>query len=357
MTYTFDSSVAADATIDAHQRLIATAVSLALPAGVLAAIVMIGGYGRAEGGYVVATDGSHQPYNDYDYFLVFDGVSRARARDLVHSLPHLDDQVGIEVDFHPLLKSDLAGLEFSLMNAEMQAGHRVIWGDLNILDMMPAMPLDQVPLAEFSRMMSNRGCLLLMNYLAPENAVIGKYINKNYLAIGDAQLALAGEYSLHYSRKIQAIAKLDIAPQLMTDYRRAVDLRFRPDAHALWQFQDMSRVTEQWLDTFARLESSRLGQQVCADNDCAGALNWQAYGAARVGKGQGCNNPVKNLLRHLLNPRLSVVSSFALRHPRERIVSELPLLLDQIGRDGQCRFDPAWQARAKSLLAQWAEYS
>jgi len=352
MQYSYDACPGAEATIGRHQALIAEAVSSVLPADVLKAIVMIGGYGRDEGGYVQADDGSFQPYNDYDYFLVLDNVSRRQARELIADLPHLDDAVGIEVDFHPLLVKDLPHLELSLMNAEMAAGHRVIWGDPDILRDMPEMPLCSVPLAEFSRMMVNRGCLLLMNYLNPQRKDFSKYINKNYLAIGDARLALAKINLLHYQDKREMLAIHTLDSTLTRNYGQAIDARFRPDRMPAWPQSELPLVTGCWLNLFSELESLRLDNVVSSSG-----LGWREYAEPSLLKHQGDENPWRNLGRCVLDSKLSLASGFALRHPRERIASGLPLLLSEARQLSNPAADAGWCQRARALLEIWQRYS
>ncbi|MFT4720893.1 MAG: hypothetical protein ACI9SB_002066 [Candidatus Azotimanducaceae bacterium] len=365
MRYTFDDNQQANEVIHAHQQLIAQAIVAALPHGVLAAIVMIGGYGRSEGGYVFASDGTCQPYNDYDYFLVFDGVSRARVKRLVAALPCLDDAVGIEVDFFPMLKQDLPSLDYSLMHAEMQSGHRVIWGDPDILLSMQAMPLGDVSLGEFTRMMTNRGCLLLLNHLEPGRAELSKYINKNYLAIGDVYLALANQYSLHYSDKRHSVHHLPIENRLADNFNRAIDIRFRPDEGITWRLADLSCVTADWLQAFAGLESRRLclsiGDEANGSDKRSAksgrGLGWKAYASSSLAKNQGCQQPVKNMLRHLRHRRACLSGASVLRHPREQIVSQLPLLLAQAVSNKTEQQSSEWRGRASALLGLWSLYS
>jgi len=361
MRYTFDDNQQANDIIHAHQQLIAQAVVAALPRGVLAAIVMIGGYGRSEGGYVFAADGTCEPYNDYDYFLVFDGVSRARVKRLVAALPCLDDAVGIEVDFFPMLKQDLPGLDYSLMHAEMQSGHRVIWGDPDILLSMQAMPLGDVSLGEFTRMMTNRGCLLLLNYLEPGRAELSKYINKNYLAIGDMYLALANQYSLHYRDKRHSVHHLPIERRLADNFNRAIDIRFRPDEGTAWQLADLSCVTADWLQAFADLESRRLCLSIWGDGNGSAklqqGLGWTSYASRGLVKDQGCQQPVKNILRHLRHRVACLSGGSVLRHPREHIVSQLPLLLAQAASNKSEQQSSEWRERASALLGLWSVYS
>jgi len=141
--YTYDGDEAVEARIHRDQELIAAAVEKALPGPELRAVVLMGGYGRGEGGFTMI-DGKPAPYNDYDYFIVVRGMDKAAIRAaeprLAKVAKELEKQVGVEVDFFFLREETLPSSEYSLMNAEMIWGHRVIQGDPNILDAMPQCP-------------------------------------------------------------------------------------------------------------------------------------------------------------------------------------------------------------------------
>jgi hypothetical protein len=256
-------------------------------------------------------------------------------------------------------------LDYSLMHAEMQSGHRVIWGDPDILSSMQAMPLGDVSLGEFTRMMSNRGCLLLLNHLEPGRAELSKYINKNYLAIGDVYLALANQYSLHYSVKRHSVHRLPIENRLADNFNRAIDIRFRPDEGTAWQLADLSCVTADWLQAFADLESRRLCLSIGDDANGSAkssakseqGLGWKAYASSGLAKNQGCQQPVKNILRHLRHHRTCLSGASVIRHPREQIVSQLPLLLVQAASNKTEQQSSEWRERASALLGLWSLYS
>ncbi len=164
--YTLDGDAAVEARIAHDQELVAQAVTARLAPPAFRGLVLMGGYGRGEGGFV-RRDGQPEPYNDYDYFVVvrgLDGAARAAlTQDLAVAAKALEHQVGVEVDFALLREERLPGAEYSLMNAEMLWGHRVVAGDPQVLATMPAMPFASLPPGEFTRLLLNRGSLLLLN--------------------------------------------------------------------------------------------------------------------------------------------------------------------------------------------------
>ena len=323
MNFTFNGNPSAEQRICLHQSIIASEVLKAIPEKNLAAIVMIGGYGRSEGAFVKHEKG-YGPYNDYDYFLVFKGVSKKKAQQLMLKIRDLDHTVGVEVDFFPLLENKIDKLEFSLMNAEMQLGHRVIWGDQAVLDKMQDMPLAQLDLREFERLLTNRGCLLLMNHLDNGHEHISKYINKAWLAIGDALLALAGKYQISYLNKKLAIEQVTSDPLIIDAYRRAIDIRFRPDLFLPWNLQDLDVVTDYWLDTLGQVESS--------DQKQASTSHWL------------------NIFRNLRDRRLRKFNHSLMNHPRAQVTNRLKSLITPSS-------DRQWQRESTKLLSLWGSYS
>lgn len=359
MTYTFDKNPAAEKRIALQQQLIVENVLRYIPESALAAIVLIGGYGRAEGGYVLNSYGQPAPFNDYDYFLIFRGVSKRRADQLTKKLPILDDLVGIEVDFHPLRLEELADLQPSLMFAEMQQGHKVVYGDKQVLTAMPSMPLCDLPLSEFTRLMINRGCLLLMNFTNPQAITFTRYVNKAALAAGDTILAMHDRYHPGYKVKVRRLADvLGTRHPLYLRYAQAVSARFRPDTGAVAQQRDLVEMTRIWLETLQRLEELRLNEPV---------VSWDRYCDPAVHKQQDSGSWVKHFLLNLRDRKLGMLKDslrWYKRHPRERIVSALPALLS----NRTCAIDAVhgtlaiadssnWKVSADKLLELWGRYS
>jgi hypothetical protein len=321
MNYTFSGNPDAEFVIALHQQLITEHVLKVVPVKQLAAIVMIGGYGRSEGAYI-ETEAGCRPYNDYDYFLVFRNTSKRQSKLMTRKIPNLEALVGIEVDFFPLRESMLPKMEFSLMNAEMLAGHRVIWGDQNILKMMPEMKLDNISPAELIRLMTNRGCLLLMNRLGRAGGEYSKFINKAWLAIGDVVIANAGRYCLSYVEKKSLIAEVCQDAVLVERYQRAVDIRLRPDLYVEWQAWDMDEVCRYWV---AILESLiRKGRQI----------SWRQR--------------MKNILNNLGDPRVWRMDRLILEHPRVRVTMLLKEAISNLQPN---------VTNENELLGLWASYS
>jgi hypothetical protein len=350
--YTLDGDEAVEARIARDQALIAAAVEEVLAPPAFRALVLMGGYGRGEGGYVLR-DGQPAAYNDYDYFVVVRGLDRARRNALSEALAgkakDLEHAVGVEVDFALLLEDRLPNTEYSLMNAEMIWGHRMVAGDPDVLDAMPAMPFGGLPAGEFTRLLLNRGALLLMNQVRLaegskpsrlEQEVFFKYLFKAVLACGDARLAGNRTYHPSYVKKRELLQTMDWSGKepFMDLYAQAWENKFHPDYgryadedSAAWQ----ERVVRLWLETLSWFEQGRTGRDIG---------DWTAYCSPSIPKGQGRGSwgGLRNVaitLRDFGPAELLRRPLWALRYPRERLISALPLLLSD------------WTDRTRSAVA------
>ena len=377
--YTLDGDESVEQLIDDHQELIGNAVKAFINEDIFRALVLIGGYGRGEGGYCMR-GGKPAPFNDYDYFIVLDKVDRNTVGKLIPGLKtlahELEQSVGVEVDFYPLRMSEIAGLEFSLMFAEMQWGHRVVAGDPDVLKTMPLMPLSNLPLSEITRLMLNRGALLLLNRLALiegdiqtpwQREIFVKYLFKAVLASGDAILAAHARYHPSYPVKQQLLEKLSVAnvSEVFLDYyAMALEARFHPD-YSLFDDWDLNsrqqEVQSMWLEALQALECKRCGSF---------PESWEKYSSPLIDKGQSISG-VKGLVKNLavnfqcFGPKAVIGDlNWLFRYPRERLISSLPLLLrqDDVVPDSMlCALSVSggsgWKPVAERFIALWHRFS
>ncbi|MEE8074180.1 MAG: hypothetical protein V3T60_00985, partial [Candidatus Binatia bacterium] len=141
-----------------------TASVLALAGKRTSAVILTGGYGRGEGG-VSMREGRMSPVNDYDLFIIVDGVAfplfwhmRSKLRTLSHQLA---ERIGIGVDLALFRKESLPFLKPTLFWYETKMGHQVLLGNPRVLDAVPTVTPSQIPLAEGARLLLNRGAMLL----------------------------------------------------------------------------------------------------------------------------------------------------------------------------------------------------
>jgi len=241
--YTVRGSAELDARISADIKRIAEVTSPHSLAGVL-----IGGYGRGEGTPFIKPNGSQEPFNDYDLVVVVDQL-KGGARQTFRALEkQLAEELGLPVDLYPCGKSALPKCEFSLLNYEMKHGHKVVWGDNAVLAALPDYPHDAIPLSEGTRLLLNRGKLLLdiQQRLAnpeplneEERIRFIKFIYKVQLAFGDCALLAAGQYDISYAAKKMRFPAIGNCPDrafVVEGYLKAIELKGWGDFQSLEDF-------------------------------------------------------------------------------------------------------------------------
>ncbi|MDZ8118700.1 hypothetical protein [Pontiella agarivorans] len=303
--YTIKGSEELDARIDDDLEQIRSAVAPHCDAGIL-----LGGYGRGEGTPFIKADGSQEPFNDYDMIVIVSTVNNVVKARFQRLEQELTEAIGLRVDLCPYARHRLPGCEFSLLNYEMKYSHMVIWGEDTILDAMPNYRHQAIPLSEGSRLLMNRGKLLLdikrrlataKPFTEEERVRFIKFISKVLLAFGDCALLAAGSYDISYETKKTRISKIGNPPDrdfIIAGYMCAIDLKEWGDYHAL-QTLDIEEQVKKTIDVFCRF------------------LPWYR----RQYDMRECSIPKAIALNAVWNKR------FSMRHPREALYDALTELL------------------------------
>lgn len=329
--YSVRGSAEFDAHIDADMARIAEAVQASDFSGQWNALVLLGGYGRGEGSPLLQetkTGEEQLPFNDYDLIVVTDSLSPEIRTELKRLENKLTDEIGLPVDLYPYLKSRLPACEFSLLNYEMKYGHRVIWGDQKILDALPDYPHDRIPLSEGTRLLMNRGKLLLdiKRRLAQPDLLTEeerrrflKFMFKADLACGDCALLALDEYDISYTEKKTRIGKFDLPAGIACAYLEAVAFKewtdFRP-LQAVDILQRFEETAARFELAFLWFEQHRLKQPFRTPAE---------YAAAFPNLGNE-GFPLKNALHNLRTFRAGALPH-PFTHPRLRLYPAVLLLL------------------------------
>ncbi len=331
--YSVRGSTAFDAAIDAHMHRIAEALYASRFSSHWKALVLLGGYGRGEGSPKIGPNGREEPFNDYDLIVVTTSLRPALRRELKRLEKELTAELGLPVDLFPYLKRRLPHCEFSLLNFEMKHGHRVIRGDPHILDAMPDYPLARLPLSEGTRLLMNRGKLLLdvkrrLTLADPptggERRKLLKFLFKADLAFGDCALLIRRAYDISCTVRKERIGSIDLSGldepgDLVAAWLRAVDFKERVDFRPLENANihlHLAASLRRFERTFLWYERRRLNRTFRTPEKYA--RRFPDLG----NEGQPLKNAVHNLrtfgpqaLPHLRT------------HPRLRLYAALPLLL------------------------------
>ena len=309
-----------------------------IPPWKLDGILLGGGYGRGEGG-VLQTPEGERPYNDLEFYVFLRGnalMSERKFRGPLHQIgARLSPAAGLEVEFKVMTAAKLLTSLPSMFYYDLAAGHRLIFGDADVLDIPLARhrrDAHRIPLDEATRLLMNRcsGLLFSLERLerpefGPEEAdFVGRNLAKLELALGDVILTSRGEY--HWSCRERHKRLLAIAPtpempfleKVQHHHRAGVDFKLHP--HRTTASRDELKARHQQLSGIAEcvwlwLENRRLGTSFSNSSD---------YARSRLNK---C--PEQPTLRNrLVNLRDRCWSGvFSGRYPRERLFHSLCLLL------------------------------
>lgn len=204
------------------------------------ALLMIGGYGRGEGG-VVVRDGIEMPHNNFDFILftqdlplhIIEQKKQEIDREMVDfsGKNHVDIDISI-LDIHALTKCD-----GRIMWFDMRYGHKLIFGDDSFVVNNNKFSLAGIPPWDARNLLVNRGTLMIINELLLEqdsdarnrNTII-KHSVKAIIGYGDALLYFLGNYHWSYVEKQQLMRRQEGIDDGFRDlYDRAMEFRFQPD--------------------------------------------------------------------------------------------------------------------------------
>lgn len=326
--YTVYGSALIDRKIESDMELIKKRLLERLTPGRVEALVLGGGYGRGEGGAVLKGE-SESLFNDYDLFVITPDLPRRLLRGINRELSRLSEELSRELSFEVDLsraipRSRLRRLPFNLMNYELKAGHRVIYGDGHILESIPPFKGSELALVEALKLLLNRGVGLVLSLMRLEREKFGendsefvrRNLEKAVMAAGDALLIERGLFSASYRQRLATFESAGVDEELSGGYREAILYKLRPQMERGEREELRSRI-DRFLPRYKKIYSSIL-------SSCSGLD--EAELPRLLGKrvieqsGRG-----KNILLNLRYPGPALPWIF--RYPRERLYYLLYLFL------------------------------
>lgn len=200
-------------------------------------LVLVGGFGRGEGG-VVFKNGRYCPENDYDLDMITAQMVESRRLKPVEK--DLADHLGLRwVHIETRPRSALATLPFTQYVFDMKYGGYLLHGPPDLLDEIPPMRSQEMPLAEGEKLLHTRlWCFLgpytsAFEHRAPtqsESNFLISQMAKALLCICDTELMLRRAYQLRYADKGARFASDSDAPaEIKHLIAWAVAHKLRPD--------------------------------------------------------------------------------------------------------------------------------
>ncbi len=248
LLYTVYGDSEFDKKITSDMELVSKSILSVIPGKDIAAIILGGGYGRGEGG-VAFKNGSMSLYNDYDMFLVTNDISKNKKNEYAGKVfdasEKLAEKIGVDVDFGPLKNiRELKNMPFTLMYYELKKGHKVIYGDKNILDNLPLYSVENLPITEALNLMLNRGVGLMLagrklgnkKLSENDNEFIERNIFKAIMAAGDIFLMTQKTYNYSYVSRLNSIEcfknnQLLLENGFIDYYKMSINYKLQPENH------------------------------------------------------------------------------------------------------------------------------
>ena len=237
--YTVDADEDIDAQIAGDLRHIVKTIRSHVSEKDFVALFLVGGFGRGEGG-VIRRKERWRPANDYDLELI---VRKPFDKGVIHDLgTRLAGELGIpwvHIESHPL--SALPRLKFTMYHYDLKYASRLIEGDGEIPNLVPAMKANKMPLEEaqgelFTRLWTFIGAWradMGGRALAPEESeFLCGQLSKALIAIMDARLILNGAYDASYRRRLERFKMQNGACEETSLCEWAVKYKLAPHAAA-----------------------------------------------------------------------------------------------------------------------------
>jgi hypothetical protein len=338
--YSLAGSIGFERRIASDQKRVAEQVQALLPPDHFRALFLCGAYGRGEGVRLRGADGK-EVADRYEYGVIV-GRTDARLRAAIDAtLRRLAEArsatTGVPMRFRLLREEQLRDRLLTFPQADLRWSGRLLCGDGRVIEQMTERPFEQLAAGEMLWQHLEQGLGLLQNQAwlrsatslgVTERARFFRHLIETVLSCGDLRLAVVGRYHPSHAEKLARLAALEQRHhrKFMTLYALAhrayaeMDVRGFEDGHPLdWQ----ARVAWLWLDALRRFEQWRAGGRLLP--------TWDAYCRPRPHKGQMVKASLGDRVRANLasfGPGvLRTQPRWALRHPRERLIGAMPLLL------------------------------
>lgn len=309
------------------------------------ALVLLGGYGRGEGG-VIREENGERPHNNLDLLLVTTpwGMLRQtalkkRLDDILAPIAH-DERIGIDTGV--IGEFELRRAPARVIWFDLRWGHRTILGDAGLIPSLAPLSAAEIEIDDVHNLLVNRASLLVINDCLIERGFVSKsdarfiikHLMKAIIGHGDALLFTRGRYHASYLEKQQRMREFsNVVPGLAKLYEMAAEFRFMPD-YSRYERQDLVAFTNVTRDVLARahleFERFRSGEPNCSFADhvkrvlCAKP---SSYTFVTRSKRFLRSWKSSNELRNAANLPKLIAEAVRAHHPRMTLAAALPAVL------------------------------
>jgi len=245
-----------------------------------AALILIGGYGRGEGG-IVLENGTYHPHNNLDLLYIYNGnINTGIVEQANIKLQKIAKKYSIGIDMSAINKQKLMKLDGQVVAYDMRYGHKTLLGDSKFLKEHNAFSLYNIDPADIRQLLVNRGTLLLINRVLlnkptltkDEKKLIIKHAIKAIIGYGDALLYFNDSYHWSYAQKQTNMSELKNIDKATKDlYSEAMLFRFMPDYDTYLQ-KDLKAWNDELIRTLSSIHLECEKINLNEDN-----LDWENY--------------------------------------------------------------------------------
>lgn len=188
-------------------------------------IILYGGYGRDEGGWIKMNE-SYFPYNDYDIVLIIDGKLQVKKSWLIAELENKLLSL-IKIKFIDILIYEsriLTRLKNSVFNVDLIKASKVIYGDKNIFGNVNYLDESKIPVREAELLFFTRAWVFSGGISEYQKDTMFELtqLSKAIFAIIDGYLIAENMYTSFYKDKIINFKGL-VSRNLDTRFIKLVD--------------------------------------------------------------------------------------------------------------------------------------
>ena len=324
------------------------------------ALLLMGGYGKGEGG-VLLIDGKERLHNNIDFLLVSKNRNTKKLHKSLESIfSKISEKYSIGIDFSVISDKKLKRSPPLMIWHDLYYGHETLLGDPDYIKNLPLNNPDDIPESAVLELIRNRLSLLVINeWLLDNNSILNDHLKKAFIrhvmkaiiGLGDALLYFLGRYHFSYVEKLKRIkTHPDIPENLKKLYEKAANFRFQPSYDEYMSvdlLQWQNEIKKQLQQIHLKCETIRLkNPNLSWDNYLDENLNNLSLRPTKQ-KLKGLINLPKTFLGNNLKQKLA----FLLYSPKERLNLILPLALYDIAAPSINK------AEIKdAYLKQWQKY-
>jgi predicted nucleotidyltransferase len=329
-------------------------------------VILAGSFGKGRGRFY-QKNGKFIPLSDFDLMVV---TKRPHIPPVIvpyksPSIERVTKDLGIHAEISVWWKLLLRLAPHRIHWYEVKFGGKVVYGNKNVIKLIPVKKDKNIPLSEGVRLLFNRTAELL-ELFEPEmldskfegdRNLITRRCMKAILACCESLLILYGKWSLdpahRYDTLVKEFAKnidlLSTSPDILSNVQMATEFLFDAQAHTLSDLQVPLNFRELWTNTHSLLKKTLIhyversqGTQIVDDTDLADIL--------LEGKGPYLPDCVFFCYNYFRRHK-TFYSQFLLLFRRDIVrlmLAVVYLLLISVDQDG-C-VDPFYVNKAQSIL-------